>query len=266
MNLPFFVTIPHSGEKVPDLCPWLQGLPETTLMSDVDRFVDRLYAPALQSLKIPSIQTEWHRYAADLNRVPEDIDSDSVDGCENPAGMHTRGFHWVRTYTGISLMKSPMSQATHEKLVELIYQPFHQKVKEQYQLFESQGHSQVYHLDAHSMPSLGTAAHRDPGELRAEIVVSDCHGKSAKESFVDLVIVAYVKAGFKVAYNWPYFGGRVSEQYGDPSQGHQTVQVEMRRGLYMDEETKALKIEDSQKVQNKLQKALMIIQAGIPRL
>ncbi|WP_161971440.1 N-formylglutamate amidohydrolase, partial [Escherichia coli] len=52
--------------------------------------------------------------------------------------------------------------------------------------------------------------------LRADIVVSDSKGKSCDPRFKDLVIAAYASAGFKVGYNWPYFGGRVTEQYGDP--------------------------------------------------
>ncbi|MCX7979196.1 MAG: N-formylglutamate amidohydrolase, partial [Bdellovibrionaceae bacterium] len=92
---PFFVTIPHSGEKIPPESPWLVGLPEAVLLRDVDRFVDLLYQPALQSLKIPFVKTEWHRYAADLNRVPEDVDASSVAGNPNPPGVHNRGFHWT---------------------------------------------------------------------------------------------------------------------------------------------------------------------------
>ncbi len=264
--IPFFVTIPHSGEKVPDFCKWLQGLPEETLMCDVDRYVDRLYEPTLSALKIPFIKTEWHRYAADLNRIPEDVDSTSVIGNATKAGTHNRGFHWVVTTTGIPLMKEPMALDQHQKLVQLIYEPFHQQVRAQFQYFEAQGAKQVFHIDAHSMPSLGTKMHKDPGEKRADIVVSDCLGKSSRADFVDLVIAAYVRAGFKVGYNWPYVGGRVSEQYGKPEIGHHTVQVEMNRSLYMDEVTKKFKPEEAQLAIAKVQKALGFIMQKLPTL
>jgi N-formylglutamate amidohydrolase len=263
---PFFVTIPHSGEKVPDFCHWLQGLPEETLMCDVDRYVDRLYEPTLQSLKIPFIKTEWHRYAADLNRIPEDVDSTSVIGNTTKAGTHNRGFHWVVTTTGIPLMKEPMPLDQHQNLVQLIYEPFHQQVRSQFQNFEAQGAKQVFHIDAHSMPSMGTKMHKDPGERRADIVVSDCLGKSSRSDFVDLVIAAYVRAGFKVGYNWPYVGGRVSEQYGKPNIGHHTVQVEMNRSLYMDEVSKKFKPEEAQIAITKVQKALGFILEKLPNL
>src|SRR5688572_4579226 len=102
-NLPLFVTIPHSGEKIPPQTPWLQSLPEEILMCDVDRYVDFLYEPALANLKIPAAKTEWHRYAADMNRLPEDVDSASVTGHKNPIGSFGRGFHW-----SITTLKQPL--------------------------------------------------------------------------------------------------------------------------------------------------------------
>lgn len=255
---PLLITIPHSGEKVPPQTPWLLTLPETTLMCDVDRFVDRLYEPALSVVKIPYVKTEWHRYAADLNRFPEDVDSSSVEGNTTAAGTHNRGFHWTITTTSLPLMTAPMSLKNHQELVKLIYDPFHLNIRNEYKKIKDKGFSEVYHIDAHSMPSVGTKMHRDPGERRADIVISDCSGKSCKWGFRDLVIAAYCTAGFKVAYNWPYGGGRVTEQYGHPEQGHHAIQVELNRDLYMDEVSKKLKPSHAQ-VQEKIKLALQYI-------
>lgn len=261
---PFLVTMPHSGERVPDQTPWLKNLPEPILMADVDRFVDRLYRPTLEKLKIPWVQTEWHRYAADLNRIPEDIDATSVKGNNNPPGMHSRGFHWTVTTLNYPLMTSPMSLSTHQELVNLIYKPFHEQVQKQIAVLKSQGHKTIFHLDLHSMPSLGTKMHKDPGERRADIVISDSLGKSCREEFLDLVISSYVRAGFRVIYNWPYVGGRLTEQYGKPDQGQQTIQVELNRALYMNEETKQINEVESLRVQKKLEKALSRIFEKLP--
>lgn len=266
MTKAFFATIPHSGEKIPNFCTWLQGLDEKILMCDVDRFVDRLYEPSLNALKIPFVKTEWHRYAADLNRVPEDIDQSSVTGAKLAAGAHARGFHWVMTTTELILMPQPMPLETHQKLVELVYEPFHQSVRNLYEAFKSQGAKQVFHLDLHSMPSLGTRQHRDPGELRADIVVSDCLGKSSHPDFVDLVITSYARAGFKVGYNWPYMGGRVSEQYGQPQKGQHTVQVELSRSLYMNEDTKHLRSDLLSSIQGRLNTALTRISENVSEI
>jgi N-formylglutamate amidohydrolase len=155
--LPFFVTIPHSGEKVPDQAPWLKNLPEPLLMCDVDRYVDRLYEPSLRAQQIPFSKTEWHRYAGDLNRLPGDVDRDSVQGHANASGKFSRGFHWVITTKRERLMPSPMTREAHDQLVQLIYEPFHQSIRNLYKKFEDAGAREVYHLDAHSMPSMGTS-------------------------------------------------------------------------------------------------------------
>lgn len=263
--IPLFVSVPHSGEKIPDLTPWLKSLPESILMSDVDRYVDFLYEPALKDLKIPYEKTEWHRYAVDLNRVPTDVDVDSVIGSTNPSGKFADGYHWVKTKNEVQLMPGPITQDTHKKLTELIYEPFHKSLRNHYELFKKNNHNNVFHIDAHSMPSLGTRMHRDPGQLRADIVVSDCAAKSCMPQFRDLVVAAYVISGFKVAYNWPYLGGRVTETYGHPDKGQHAIQVELNRSLYMDEATKKLKPE-AEAVQKKIAQALSYIKSELPKL
>lgn len=259
------VTMPHSGEKIPNQCSWLTHLDELTLMCDVDRFIDIIYEPALKRLKIPFHKTEWHRYAVDLNRIPTDVDVDSVEGSMNPSGQFSRGYHWVVTTHNQKIMQSPMSFDTHKQLTQLIYEPFHQNIKKLYSTgFKQFKH--IFHIDAHSMPSIGTSQHKDPGELRADIVVSDCLGKSCSPQFRDLVIAAYVTAGFKVGYNWPYVGGRVTEQYGHPAKGQHAIQVELNRMLYMDEQTKKLSNHKSGEIQNKIEKALNFIKTELPKL
>lgn len=259
---PFFISIPHAGERIPDEASWLKPLPETVLMCDVDRYVDQLYAPAIRSLGLPSVVTETHRYVVDLNRVPEDIDQDSVEGSKNPPGSFTHGYHWSKTMTEIILMKKPISQKLHEDWTIKFFTPFHAEIKKQFAQFKTAGFDKVYHLDAHSMPSKGTAGHRDPGQVRAQIVVSDQDGKSCDARYKDLVIESYQRVGFEVAYNWPYKGGRITETYGQPQLGQHTLQVEMNRALYMDEFSKQ-KTEDFELTQKKIVQALSFIYEGL---
>lgn len=260
---PFFVSIPHSGERVPDETPWLKMLPETVLMFDVDRYVDQLYSPALTELKIPFIKTEWHRYAIDLNRLPDDVDCDSVRGHKNPSGTFPRGLHWSITTTKEKLMPEPMSEQLHDRLIKLYFEPFHSQVRARYEEFRKSGFKTVYHLDAHSMPSLGTKEHRDPGEYRKDVVISDCKGTSCSKEYLDLVTQSYKDAGFTIAYNWPYLGGRVTETYGQPARGQQAIQVELNRSLYMDESSKRLLPEKADRVKPAIAAALKSIISAI---
>jgi N-formylglutamate amidohydrolase len=263
---PFFISIPHSGERIPAEATWLQGLPEPIVMCDVDRYVDRLYQPTLDALKITCVKTQWHRYVIDLNRLPDDVDADSVEGSSNPSGKFTTGLHWVKTTRGTKLMPKPITRQLHDQLVERYFRPFHEDVVDTYAFFKERSAAKIYHLDAHSMPSKGTNAHRDPGETRADIVVSDQEGKSCEASYKDLVISAYKNAGLQVAYNWPYVGGRVTQTYGQPQEGQHTIQVEISRALYMDEETKQLIPEKARVLSEKLMFAVKTIQDALPNI
>lgn len=264
MRKPLLVTIPHSGEKVPTETPWLSKLDEVLLMYDVDRFVDRLYEPALKKLGLPNVKTEWHRYAVDLNRLPDDVDVDSVIGHANASGKFPRGLHWAITTKGERLMAEPMTAELHDLLVLKYFEPFHSQVRDEMAKLQKTGAKEIYHIDAHSMPSLGTKEHRDPGERRADVVISDCSGTSCSPEFRDLVIAAYEKAGFKTRVNWPYLGGRVTETYGKPAAGVHSIQVELNRALYMNEATKQLNVETLGSVQSKITEALEGVYAALP--
>lgn len=161
-------------------------------------------------------------------------------------------------------MPEPISQELHRSLVDKYFEPFHAEVRAAYQSFKDQGAKDVYHLDAHSMPSMGTSAHKDPGQKRAEIVVSDGHGQSAKTEYKDLVIEAYTKAGFQVGYNWPYVGGRVTQTYGHPEQGQHAIQVELNRSLYMDEDTKRIINNKAAEVSEKIRQAVAHVFKHLP--
>lgn len=252
----FFLTSPHSGEKVPSEVFWLQNLDEVILMFDVDRYVDELYENTALNLKIPFIKSQWHRYFSDANRLPDDVDLGSVVGAKHPKGKFLTGLIWQKTSQGHVLLKEPISNELYQTLLKKYYQEFHDKVLAKYKSLFDVSQDKVYQLDLHSMPSMGTEIHRDPGEKRAEIVVSDQNGKSASKAYVDLVIEAYTKAGFKVAYNWPYIGGRVTETYGQPQKNQHCVQVELRRDLYMNEATKLKEPKLFSELQTKLAQAL----------
>ena len=233
-------------------------------MYDVDRYVDILYTPAIERLKLKSIIADIHRYVIDLNRLSEDVDAGSVIGSTNAAGQFSRGLHWVITTSGEKLMPQPMLKALHDEFVVKYFNPFHADVRMAFESFRNRGAKTIYHLDLHSMPSLGTSEHRDPGEKRADVVVSDCDAKSCSTFLKDLVIESYKASGFKVAYNWPYKGGRLTETYGHPAKGQETIQVELNRALYMNEATKELSREKLKGIQAQLEMALNLVRLGLP--
>jgi len=259
-DLPLILSCPHSGEKVPLEANWLNDIEDNAhLKRDLDLYVDRFYRPLARQKALPFIFSPWTRYAVDLNRLPGDVDSDSVLNSPNPPGTFTTGLHWVKTSQGEPLLKRPISEDLHKILIASYYEPFHRAIVANFEHLKLQGHKRVFHMDLHSMPSQGTSIHRDPGERRADIVISDQDGTSCDEKFKILVMEAYKAAGFEVKENWPYKGGRITETYGSPSRGRHTLQVEMNRALYMNEDTKEIDTLGFDECRSKIEKAFEMI-------
>ena len=252
---PLFITIPHAGEWIPPETPWLEALPREVLLLDIDRFVDELYAPAISQLQIPSVATKVHRYAADLNRYPDDIDASSVEGAPLPAGKHSKGFHWVKSTQGHLTTPAPMPLSVHDQIVARYHDSFHEEIASVITRLRSGAH-EIYHLDCHSMPSYGTEAHEDAGTRRPEIVLSDFEGKSTKPEFLSRLDELFKAEGFEVRINWPYKGGRITQRYGKPATGHHTVQIEINRAIYMDEQTRERKPAEFKNLQERLARIL----------
>ena len=259
-DLPLILSCPHSGEKIPLEANWLHDIEDSVLLRrDLDLYVDRFYRPLARSKGLPFIFSPWTRYAVDLNRLPGDVDSDGVLNSPNPSGMFTTGLHWVKTSRDEELMKRPISEDLHQILIASYYEPFHRAIVANFEHLKLQGHKRVFHMDLHSMPSKGTEIHRDPGDTRAEIVISDQDGKSCDEKFKELVVESYEHAGFEVKENWPYKGGRITQTYGSPVRGRHSIQVEMNRALYMNEETKEIDQKGFKECQVKIEKAFELI-------
>jgi N-formylglutamate deformylase len=256
-RVPLILTIPHAGETVPPEATWLSSLPEQILFADVDRYVDRLYLDAARACRLAVVMTHLHRYASDLNRFPTDVDETTVEGALNPAGSFTRGYLWQKTMEGDLLMPAPIPRALHEKWVAEYHDPFHRRLRDLIAKVRASGRPRVYHLDLHSMPSVASKAHPDPaGRLRPEIVVSDFEGRAATLGFREKVVEAFIAQGFSVQVNDPYKGGRITQAYGDPAHGMETIQIELRRDLYMNEVTKAWDPVTGEALKLRLQRAL----------
>lgn len=262
----FFITIPHSGRQIPPEAIWLKSLPNSVLFCDVDAFVDELYEPAIKQHGLIAVTFSWHRYAVDANRLPEDQTSRTVEGA-SPRLSHevSSEIHWHQTTKGDLLIKKPLSKKQHQQIMDKYYHPFHRSIQKEFQKRKAEGRGEVYHLDLHSMPSLGRTFHKDPAQKRSQIVIGNREGRSANDHFSELVLSSYEKSGFEVALNRPYRGGRITELYGRPEEGQHTLQVEINRSLYMDEET-GEKTLDFFSVQKQLNQALSLIIKGLKTL
>ena len=123
----------------------------------------------------------------------------------------------------------PVDDALHR--IESLYKPYHRALRRLFSnLHRDYGTAML--IDCHSMPS--TAGHKDE-RPRPEFVLGDRYGTSCVGVVAETVEKTLRTLGYNVSRNKPYAGGFITEHYGNPAAGLHAIQLEINRGLYMDE-------------------------------
>src|SRR5690606_32607688 len=91
-------------------------------------------------------------------------------------------------------------------------------------------------VDCHSMPSVGGPMDHDPGTQRVDMVLGNNHGATCHGRLLHFVEAVLADAGYAVRLNSPYSGGFTTRNDGQPRRSIQTLQIEVNRALYMDEQ------------------------------
>jgi len=234
---PLLVSVPHSGTTIPDTTKalkYLRHLPPEIQLRDVDLFVDELF-DFVRKKNIPYVVSRISRYVIDLNRGVMEVDSDSVQGEKNPSGSFRRGLLWQVTTRGEKLLEQPLTREEFLMRISNYYKPYHDILQQELSIIKKL-FGKVILLDAHSMPSLGTPEHRDPGEVRADVVPGTQFSRSCGAPLEKWVSDFWGQKGYTVRLNHPYRGGYITQFYGQPEKGIYAFQLELNRKLYMDED------------------------------
>ena len=79
-----------------------------------------------------------------------------------------------------------------------------------------------------------------PGLVHADFVVGDRDGTAA-DPRLSLKICEFLRArGYSVDYNHPYKGVELLRRHSNPAQQRHSIQLEINRRLYMNEQTLAM--------------------------
>ena len=135
-----------------------------------------------------------------------------------------------------------MSREAFKRRLDRFYHPYHEVLAREIERVRS-AFGYCILIDGHSMPSMGRSGHSDPGRKRAEIVPGDVDGESCDTTLRWMVEEHFRDAGFSVRSNEPYKGGWITRNYGDPEKGVHAIQIEVRRDIYMNERSFAIRPE-----------------------
>jgi N-formylglutamate amidohydrolase len=236
---PVVLCSPHSGRVYPKAFLESSRLDAHTLRKSEDCFVDELFAPSVR-LGAPLIAARFPRAYLDVNREPYELDPDLFTG-RLPDFANTQSARVVGGLGTIARIVADTEEIYRERLpigvaferIERLYKPFHSALADLLETTRKRFGIAVL-VDCHSMPS---ASMGQPPGGRPHFVLGDRFGASCDARLTRFIRDILQGAGYDVQVNRPYAGGFITEHYGKPRQGFHALQVEVNRGLYMDEQT-----------------------------
>jgi N-formylglutamate amidohydrolase len=227
---------PHSGRTYPRAFVEASRLDAMALRRSEDSFVDDLVAPVV-ALGAPLMKAHFPRAYLDVNREPYELDPRMFDG-RLPSFANTRSMRVAGGLGTIARVVGDAQEIYARRLpvedallrIELLYKPYHRALQRLIQrAHRSFGLALL--VDCHSMPSCNG---RDD-QPKADFVIGDRYGTSANGVFADVIDHVLRSRGYVVMRNKPYAGGFITEHYGNPAADCHALQLEINRGLYMDE-------------------------------
>lgn len=236
---PLVFDSPHSGTWYPaDFDP---AVPMQILRGGEDRFVDRLIADA-PAHGIVVLAARWARTYVDANRAPDDLDplltGDTWPPGETPTGKAADGLGVVFRLigSGVPIYDRTLSRSEIQTRIDRYWLPYHEALDQLLSRTEA-AHGRVWHVNWHSMQSVGNALSPDQGCRRPDFVLGDLHGRACAPAFTAFVKVRLEALGYTVDVNEPYAGAEILRRYGRPDEGRHSLQIEINRALYMNEQT-----------------------------
>ena len=238
---------PHSGVRYPDDFGYSCAL--DVLRRAEDTHVEKLYDFAA-GLGSAWIEAFFPRSYLDVNRNLTEIDAALLDEAwpgpveTDPAAMSKirlgKGLVWRCTDDGLPIYARQLSVAEMQARIDNCWRPYHAAVAAAIDAAHAR-HGYSIHINCHSMPAVASAFSTNfPGLVHADFVVGDRDGNAA-DPRLSLKICEFLRArGYSVDYNHPYKGVELLRRHSNPAQQRHSIQLEINRRLYMNEQTLAM--------------------------
>lgn len=232
---------PHSGTSYP--ADFRHAVPRELLRRGEDTHVEALWQ-AVPAVGGTLLAASFPRTYIDANRTLDDLDAELLAApWPHPLapGEKTRlgfGLVWRNVRAGVPIYDRALTVDEVRNRIDGYYRPYHAALADRIEAAAAR-FGGVWHLNLHSMPDnayqrLGIAnAHP-----LADFVLGDRDGTTCEPGFVELLERQLRERGYTVARNDPYKGVQLIARIGQPARNRHSLQVEVRRPLYMDEATR----------------------------
>lgn len=240
---PLVFDSPHSGTCYPP--DFAYACPLAALRLVEDTYVERLYS------FVPELGASWlealfPRSYLDVNRALSDMDPALLsepwpDPVEASSKVRLgKGLIWRTLDDGTPIYSRRLTAGEARWRIDHCWRPYHERLE---QLLNAafQHHGWVLHINCHSMPAVaGPFSTEFPGEAHADFVLGDRDHSTADARITERMAMFLRQQGYSVMVNHPYKGVELVRRYSNPAQGRNSIQLEINKRLYMDEDTLAL--------------------------
>ncbi len=234
---PLVFASPHSGRAYPAAFVAAARLDPVQLRRSEDCYVDELFAAAPEH-GATMVAATFPRAFCDANREPWELDpgmfEDTLPDWVNTASARVgAGLGTIARVvaSGEPIYRAKLSFAEVQARVAATWQPFHAALSAAV-TGAQQRFGACLLVDCHSMPQASMAPRH-----RADVVLGDAHGTTCAPALMRRVEEALAAEGLSVRRNDPYAGGYITRHYGRPRERVHALQIEVNRGIYMDEVT-----------------------------
>lgn len=238
-RVPFVFNSPHSGRHYPQRFLAMTRLDRNAIRRSEDCYVEELFSGAV-ALGAPMLAANFPRAYLDVNREPWELDPRMfVEPLPPHANIRSSrvagGLGTVPRIVGegqdIYAGRLPLAEAVAR--IEGVYKPYHEALRHLLTHTHAKFGVAVL-IDCHSMPA---SIRIGENGIRPDFIIGDRFGASASSALSDHATGLLTAMGYTVAHNKPYAGGFITEHYGRPARGLHALQIEVNRGLYMNERT-----------------------------
>jgi N-formylglutamate deformylase len=238
---------PHSGTNYPE--DFAHACDRLKLRRCEDTHVEKLYDFASE-MGVTWLEALFPRSYLDVNRDFTELDVGLLNSAwpgpvaTDPKVMSKialgKGLVWRCLDDGEPIYKRQLTVAEVQARIAACWAPYHKAMAEAVDAAHAR-HGHVIHINCHSMPAVaGSHATEFPGMAHADFVVGDRDGSTASPALSRLIVEHLKERGYSVDYNHPYKGVELVRRHSDPVHQRHSVQLEINRKLYMDEDTLAL--------------------------
>lgn len=241
IKYPLILSIPHCGTVFPE--EFLKAVkPDVfTLRKNEDIFVYDLLKPAIDDAKITAVKLNLNRAFIDVNRAKVELDPNMFfDYPREDIGLNQQrsryGLGIIHKITADSqpIYAGKISYKEAEKRIENVYDVYHQTLKNLIERTIAKfGFCLV--LDCHSMPSkICSIISESP---RIDYCLGNLFEQSCPNKISFYVENELAKREYYVSKNRPYSGAFITFNYCEPRKQSYTLQLEINRVIYADENT-----------------------------